>query len=303
MTLRFEIRNFDGTVVEVKRTFAWAVNPDPRLLWRDIPTSMDILYSKKDTDYAYCKVETVDGKPQKDMVAASHRGRSHTHEGKPRDDDFRLEYLAESGWYLMAVADGAGSAKYSREGSRLACEAAVDHLKTSLAKDSDLDTALAAYAQEKKQEKANQVGQAAKKVMAGAAYKAHRTIAHHVEAQKEKIADIKMRDFGTTLLLAAAKYVEEARWVIATFWVGDGAIAIYNPDSLDAERRLILMGTPDGGEYARQTRFVTMPEVVEEKSIYRRIGIGEYVPLTEGRKILLSDEDGGRLIVVQLVKN
>jgi serine/threonine protein kinase len=40
-----------------------------------------------------------------------------------------------------------------------------------------------------------------------------------------------------------------------------------------------------------------------DKSDNRRIGIGEYVPLTEGRKILLSDEDGGRLIVVQLVKN
>ena len=35
----------------------------------------------------------------------------------------------------------------------------------------------------------------------------------------------------------------------------------------------------------------------------RQIKVGEYVELTEGRKILLSTEDGGRLIVVQLVKN
>ena len=33
------------------------------------------------------------------------------------------------------------------------------------------------------------------------------------------------------------------------------------------------------------------------------IGIGEYVPLTEGRQILLDKSQGGRLIVVQLVNN
>ena len=35
----------------------------------------------------------------------------------------------------------------------------------------------------------------------------------------------------------------------------------------------------------------------------RHIKPGDYVELTEGRKILLSGADGGRLIVVQLVNN
>ena len=35
----------------------------------------------------------------------------------------------------------------------------------------------------------------------------------------------------------------------------------------------------------------------------QQIPVGQYVPLTEGRRILLSTEDGGRLIVVQLVNN
>ena len=35
----------------------------------------------------------------------------------------------------------------------------------------------------------------------------------------------------------------------------------------------------------------------------RQIKTGEYVELTDGRKILLSGEDGGRLVVVQLVNN
>ena len=40
-----------------------------------------------------------------------------------------------------------------------------------------------------------------------------------------------------------------------------------------------------------------------DKTDNKQIPIGGYVPLTEGRKILLSTEDGGRLIVVQLVNN
>lgn len=40
-----------------------------------------------------------------------------------------------------------------------------------------------------------------------------------------------------------------------------------------------------------------------DKTDNKQIPVGGYVPLTEGRKILLSTKDGGRLIVVQLVKN
>ena len=42
-----------------------------------------------------------------------------------------------------------------------------------------------------------------------------------------------------------------------------------------------------------------MMDVTEKKPI----AIGEYVPLTEGRQILLDKGQGGRLIVVQLVNN
>jgi hypothetical protein len=39
-----------------------------------------------------------------------------------------------------------------------------------------------------------------------------------------------------------------------------------------------------------------------DKEIDKKIEKGEAVELTEGKKILLSKEDGGRLIIVQLVK-
>lgn len=46
-------------------------------------------------------------------------------------------------------------------------------------------------------------------------------------------------------------------------------------------------------------RLPDMYDVTEKKAI----AIGDYVPLTEGRQILLDKSQGGRLIVVQLVKN
>ena len=42
-----------------------------------------------------------------------------------------------------------------------------------------------------------------------------------------------------------------------------------------------------------------MMDVTEKKTV----AIGEYVPLTEGRQILLDKGQGGRLVVVQLVNN
>lgn len=42
-----------------------------------------------------------------------------------------------------------------------------------------------------------------------------------------------------------------------------------------------------------------MVDVTEKKAI----AIGEYVPLTEGRQILLDKGQGGRLVIVQLVNN
>ena len=112
----------------IRKHYTFLINPNPRDLWKNIPVPDNIQYKKPDSDSAYIAVqfdndEKIRGK---DLVAASVRGRSHAHEGKPRDDDFLLHYCTKNGWYIMAVADGAGSAAYSRAGSKIACEAAVD---------------------------------------------------------------------------------------------------------------------------------------------------------------------------------
>jgi hypothetical protein len=105
-----------------------AFNPDPRSLWKNIETDKNITFYKPDSVCEYVKVEEKEETgPRKDIVAASQRGRSHAQEGKARDDHFKLIYCDESDWYIIAVADGAGSAKCFRKGSEIACETVVGH--------------------------------------------------------------------------------------------------------------------------------------------------------------------------------
>jgi len=246
------------------RVFRIAINPDPRTLWKDIPTPEDIEYFQPDSACEYVKVEEVNGVPQKDIVVASKRGRSHGHEGKPRDDHFKVNYLEDKSWYIIAVADGAGSAKYSRRGSEIACETAVEHCSSILSSDNDFEEFIKMYQTEQKADNQKLLGDYIYQIVGNAAFKAHRAINAEAAAKGTPA-----KDYATTLLLAVAKKFDFG-WFIASFWVGDGALCIY-----DKERHYIkLMGTPDGGEFAGQTRFLTMPEIFSDaKSFYGRLRV------------------------------
>ena len=56
------------------------------------------------------------------------------------------------------------------------------------------------------------------------------------------------------------------------------------------------------GRIINESQADDMYEILSDGS-KKSIGIGDYVPLTEGRKILLSTKEGGRLVIVQLVNN
>lgn len=56
------------------------------------------------------------------VLRASVRGRSHIENDTPCQDASASHLLANSSWHLLAVSDGAGSAKYSEEGSDYAVE-------------------------------------------------------------------------------------------------------------------------------------------------------------------------------------
>lgn len=238
----------------LERKFIVAINPDPKSLWKNIPTPTDIPYFKPDSACDYVKVEAVDEIPQKDIVVASQRGRSHAHEGKARDDDFKVYYSQDTGWYIMAVADGAGSAKFSREGSRIACETVVNHCREQIAsaQNDDFDSYIKMFKEEPENSASRQfISKEVYQIVGNAAYKAYKAIEKEAQIKSEPI-----KSYATTLLLTICKHFDFG-WFIASYWVGDGALCIYNKE----KQNFVLLGTPDEGEFSGQTRFLTMPEM------------------------------------------
>ncbi len=248
-----------------------AFNPNPRDLWVARPVPPDMPFQKDDEDSAYVCVKEFDGVPQKDIVAASKRGRSHAQDAKPRDDDFRVNFNPQNGWYVLAIADGAGSAKYSREGSRIACTVAEDYCKSYLSeKGEQLEEAVARYAADRSKETLQPVVEKVHEALFKAATDAYRAIVK----RKDECEGSVLKDFSTTLLLAICRKFSFG-WFIASFGVGDGAIAIYDKDA-DTVR---LLNEPDGGEFAGQTRFLTMESIFRDRTRIRMSIVPDFTAL------------------------
>lgn len=246
------------------------VNPDPRSLWKNIPSDRDEAGWKNDSDGA-----SLDGANGRHLVVASQRGRSHAHVGAARDDDFALRVTGADGWNVLAVADGAGSAKRSRIGSRVACNTAVDVAVTQLAETAG-QWPLDRLVNPPPEEDARVLRNLAYRVLGTAAFEAVKAI----EA-RGKVQGCEPRDYATTLLLALHRTLDSGD-LIVTFWVGDGAIGL-----LESDGTARLLGIPDGGEYAGQTRFLDRDVVTDGEQIMRRIQIA-VVPQLEAL-ILMSD--------------
>ena len=263
---RLEVDGASGGAYEGEKEFKLVIVPAVDTLWRDEPVNWDQMpeprYRNEDgsTDSA-----VLDGE-EKHIVAASLRGRSHAQEGKPRDDAFR--FATTHGWQVLAVSDGAGSACYSREGARLACEKAVAVCCERLDNEPYRDgfeahiKALSTIPDETNKRKP--VGDSLYILLCHAANQARQAIAQEAGLQGKET-----RTYAATLLLCVAKHFEFG-WFVGSFWVGDGAIALYRRDT--TPHTVYLMGEPDEGEYGGQTRFLTMPEVFSDASaLYRRL--------------------------------
>lgn len=231
----------------LNRRIQLLINPDPRSLWKDLPSDTTDPYYKPDSARNLLSVGDMR------LIAASVRGRSHAHEGKFRDDDFNLAYFADRGWYLLTVADGAGSAQYSRRGAQLACQTVTAYLQDTVDPQrwTALEDTIAQYKANRQEPVAGAVRRELYDILGKAVFAAYKAI--ESEAQTKE-ADAK--DYATTLITTLAKPVAGG-WFIGAFWVGDGGIGIYQTD-----REPIVLGTADGGEYAGQTRFLTMSETI-----------------------------------------
>lgn len=278
-----------------ERELPFILNPDPKDLWENHPVPEGTKYKKDDTDTAYITVKSSNNTPRKNIVAASLRGRSHAHTAQSRDDHFLVKYSEETEWYILAVADGAGSAKYAREGSKLACEVAVSYCEKILhEKQKEFERSIKArFENNEPPEEDKKAGHQLYTIVCQAALEAQKEIenvARKDEAQRKKdeaqnpeSKPITIKDYHTTLLLTLCKHFEFG-WVIGSFWVGDGAICVYNAEEKTAE----ILGNPDGGEHAGETRFVTMPETMQDKNLYQRMRLKIY-PKDFTALILMTD--------------
>ncbi len=236
------------------------INPDPQSLWNNIPTPTDTLYFKADSASAF--IGEKGDVWAKNILAASQRGRSHAHEGKPRDDHFTIHYDEKNAWHTMVVADGAGSAKYSRKGAEIACDTVVEVCKSQLNQYAEqLETLITLHVTEESDSSRKKLGDAIYNILGSAIFKAYK------EIEKTALeAECQINDFATTLLASICKQTANG-WFIASFWVGDGALAVYNKDT----QYLRVMGESDGGEFAGQTCFLTMPQIIQSEEMYKRL--------------------------------
>lgn len=260
------------------------VTPDPRTLWKNLPTDPQAPYWKPDH---FCKA--VCG-ARMHAVAASTRGRSHAHVGSFRDDAVDIGLVADTGWYFAVVADGAGSARYSREGASLICRTAGARMAAALgaAAGHALDAAAQAcqdacadLAAQPEGEARQQLRQLASSVVGNAAYYAAKAIMDECTAREADLHPApSFKDYASTALIAIGKRYPFGT-LCAAYWVGDGAVAAYSQRD-----GVILLGEGDSGDYAGETRFLDSAAVTPEALLARtRVAIVPHLTAL----ILMSD--------------
>jgi len=245
----------------------FVINPDPRTLWKNIPSDQNAPFWKEDN------AKDAAALGSRNIVVSSKRGRSHQHKGTFRDDHHSFRDFGENGWSVVAVSDGAGSASYSREGSKIACEAVVAYFQT-LSDDNEetalsrLDAVLASHDTMPAGDELVALETKAKtSLLYPAAIDAHESLKTKVQefaASNPKLfqsenALKQLGEFHATLIFCLFKRFKYG-YVFLTFGVGDCPIAVCYADTENAPQ-VELLNVLDVGEYGGGTRFITQPHI------------------------------------------
>jgi hypothetical protein len=252
----------DGVSSNVARS-RLIVNPDPKSLWKNLPSDPNGVYWKPDEDQQF-----INGSEGWSLVAGSKRGRSHAQKGTFRDDDFFIFSQAQSGWQIAVVSDGAGSAKYSRRGSAIVCKEGGEHLERALAGEAGtaLSAAVAAWQASLSQPEDvdNHKRLVKKELYVTLGYAAHFALTR-IREECERRPDLAgtVKDYSSTILIGVAKRFPGGVFC-ASFSIGDGAIGVMHADG-----RPELLCEPDGGDFSGQTRFLSQDTVTQEELLKR----------------------------------
>ena len=237
------------------------------------------------------------------VTAARVRGKKHKNEGTNSDDWYEVSEACDD-VVILAVADGAGSKRFSRVGARAACEGASaflqkawqdlesSHAEFRAGLGQDLndpavkDSAMAAYG------RAAQLMQGA--IVAGfdslkEAFEARRNVPGY---SKLLGRDLTVEDLGCTLLLAVSVPIGDGVHAIFTCQVGDGMIAIIDSQEDDPAKALRLLAEADSGEFSGETDFLTSKRIVaaSEDGSYPELQRRTRVTRTKADHLLLMSD-------------
>ena len=259
-TLLFKINGEEENEPLNRKVLQLVINPDPKSLWKDIPSDKNDKFWKEDD------VSISDKIGEKNIVISSKRGRSHKNVGSFRDDDFAFKHFAKSGWSIVAVSDGAGSYSLSRVGSQIACNAVIDFFENhaDAEKSKEFEDKIISYNETSDQSILKEIEVLAKQNL----YKATVFVHNKIKADAEETfktspelfnnpkAKSHLDYYHATFIFALFKKYDFG-YVILTFGVGDCPIAVMNLEQTETT----LLNWLDVGEFGGGTRFITQSDI------------------------------------------
>ncbi|TPN82145.1 PP2C family serine/threonine-protein phosphatase [Aquimarina algicola] len=247
-----------------EKSINFVINPDPKSLWKNIPSDKEAIYWKEDNRSSAMDIG------DKKIVVSSKRGRSHQNVGSFRDDDFAYKHFEKTGWTVVTVADGAGSASLSRKGSELACQELINYLEEEVSDETwnQFDIEIKKFITSKDEQALINAKELGIQSLYQSVLHSHKHIKKIAEDTYDQYPEIFTNPraknnfdyFHSTLICAVFKKIEE-KYVIITFSVGDCPIGIVNKDKTKAK----LLNWLDVGEFGGGTRFVTQAEIFHSK--------------------------------------
>ena len=187
--------------------------------------------------------EIADRNEQWKIMAASVRGKLHAHKALWREDAYAYGWVDD--WTMIVVSDGAGSAKLSRIGARIACDESMKELENLLRGWTPAVDENGIPPEAELLRLRSFLIMAARNALDGV-------------TREAQTRDISVRLMHATLLLMVHIPLGEND-MVAAIQVGDGAIGIYSKDG-----SCTLLGVADHGEYSSETRFLTTPHIERE---------------------------------------
>lgn len=277
--MNFKVLGEDENSAPHTKILSLLINANPKSLWKNIASDdqKDAVWKEEN----YWKADQVEDFRQlgdKHIVVSSKRGRSHANIGAFREDDYAFKHFEDNGWSIVCVADGAGSAKLARQGSKLACRAVVEYFEQHLTDDNlkSFDETLFHHHQQGGDNQ--QISHFVYNNLSKAAYYAHKQIEEFADGIEQPL-----KDFHSTLIFALFKKFDFG-YAILTFGVGDCPIGLLNKDLTGIK----LMNWLDVGEFSGGTRFITMPEIFSSEKFPTRFGF----TLTDDFSYLMLMTDG-----------